>query len=292
MFPITIGSFELPFLSNGLPNAHNPDRFISICPKGSPPLPTPCVPVSFWNPVRAVDVTKNPYCFVNLGGMTLDMGKHVGTGHHSRSNGHGGGSWNVHWYIYPLFVILELVTDFICLDYGMDFDIAYISELDPLWDDDSVTALINPEGILFGNPIAQAACAADCASATVDDAINTLFWCAGCQGGMYPLNGHIQAHIGSIQSSLLAAERFIYKLHREGLNKDTWSSINYTGDCVSSPTLKPSKKAYRTQLTNPVSSDCYPFGRSTTLYESGKEIPIVGEDFGYLIWKKRACCVL
>jgi conjugal transfer pilus assembly protein TraU len=28
------------------------------------------------------------------------------------------------------------------------------------------------------------------------------------------------------------------------------------------------------------------------LWGSGKEFPYQGEDFGYLVWRKRSCCLL
>ena len=43
---------------------------------------------------------------------------------------------------------------------GGDFDIAYLTELDPTWRDDELGFILN-QAILFGNLIAQAACAAD-----------------------------------------------------------------------------------------------------------------------------------
>ena len=60
---------------------------------------------------------------------------------------------------------MELLTDMACLEQS-SFDIAYVTEIDPLWQDDVLTALINPEVALFANPIAQVACAADCGAAT------------------------------------------------------------------------------------------------------------------------------
>lgn len=45
-------------------------------------------------------------------------------------------------------------------------DIAYLSEVDPLWNDSTLSMLINPEAALFGNLIAQGACAADAAAAS------------------------------------------------------------------------------------------------------------------------------
>jgi conjugal transfer pilus assembly protein TraU len=180
-----------------------------------------------------------------------------------------------------------LITDFACLE-QTSFDVAYITELDPLWSDDSLAYIINPEAALFANPIAQAACAADCIASSTSGSMDSLFWCGGCQGSMYPLDGHIQGHIGSIQSALLATERFTYKLHRQGM---AWGTSGSKALCAKyvMPVMK--KSQYRAQLTVPIPSSCYPFGHSTTFYESGKEIPVTGEDFGFLIWRKRNCCV-
>eukprot|EP01037_Dinobryon_pediforme_P013635 gene13635-13750_t len=79
--------------------------------------------------------------------------------------GHSGGLkrsfYQVHWYVYPVIYWLELLTDFACLERA-SFDVAYLTELDPLWNDEETGFILNPEAVLFGNPIAQGACAADC----------------------------------------------------------------------------------------------------------------------------------
>jgi conjugal transfer pilus assembly protein TraU len=42
--------------------------------------------------------------------------------------------------------------------------------------------LQNPEAFLFGNLIAQAACAADSLATLTGLPLDSLFWCAGAQG--------------------------------------------------------------------------------------------------------------
>ena len=50
---------------------------------------------------------------------------------------------------------MEVVTDFPCLERG-SFDLAYLTEVDPLWNDDELTLiLLNPDAVLFANPIAD-----------------------------------------------------------------------------------------------------------------------------------------
>lgn len=288
IFPISLGSFEL---IGGRPDPENPSNPICFC---GTPIPRIGLTIGFWEPVRLVDVTRNPFCFVNLGGLEIAPGGNWGVG--KRTANRGGSSksfFHVHWYMYPLIYWLEVLMDFLCLEEG-SFDLAYITELDPLWSDDELTFFLNPEAILFGNPIAQAACAADCGAASTGLPLDPLFWCAGCQGGMYPLDGNIQADVGGVQASVLATERMAYKLHRELV---LWGTAGEEALCHKYPMPVIRKSQYRTQMVNPVpqtSGDnaCPPMGRTTTLYEANRELPVVGEDFGYLIWRKRNCCAL
>src|SRR3546814_3992993 len=108
-----------------------------------------------------------PWCFASLGGKKISPGFNIGHGRAADSvDGHDrGAKWHVHWYVYPLLHWMEILTDMACLEQS-SFDIAYVTEIDPLWQDDTLTALINPEVALFANPLAQTACAADCGPAT------------------------------------------------------------------------------------------------------------------------------
>ena len=292
LFPLSIGGLEI--WGSDRADTDNPDSPICLC--GSP-IPRVGIAVGFWEPVRLIDTTTKPFCFPNLGGIELDPGLNIGAGHVSGSNMGGAGGersakLHTHYYIYPLLYWLELLTDFVCMEQA-SFDIAYISELDPLWQDDSLTAIINPEAALFTSPLAQAACAADCVKATVDLPIDELFWCAGCQGPMYPMNGNIAAVSGDTQAHRLAAERMIYKLHRQGL---AWGTSGSKALCSKyiMPLLK--KSQYRLQQVNPVPltkgrEACSPIGASTDLPRASRMYPVKGEDVGYLLWRKRNCCV-
>ncbi|PCH56132.1 MAG: hypothetical protein COC15_03640 [Legionellales bacterium] len=37
---------------------------------------------------------------------------------------------------------------------------------------------------------------------------------------------------------------------------------------------------------------CMPIGRTDVFFGSGREYPEKGEDYSYLVWRKRNCCVL
>jgi conjugal transfer pilus assembly protein TraU len=155
IFPLTIAGLTV---SSGedTPNAKTPVCFCKDPPRVG-------LPLSFWEPARLIDVTRTPYCMVNLGGITMGPSKGV-QGRGSVSHGPKGhmkqSFYQVHWYVYPVIYWLELLLDFVCLEKA-SFDVAYVTELDPLWNDDETSFIINPEAALFGNPIAQAACGAD-----------------------------------------------------------------------------------------------------------------------------------
>ena len=290
LFPITIGS--IPVVQSNISDTDNPS--IPLCACGTP-FPRIGISTGFWEPMAMADVTRHPFCMVNLGGFQLSMGANYGTGTvETASSDHNLSMYYVHWYKFPLLYWLNIIIDGLCLDKG-DLDIAYLTELDPTWNDDELGFIIDPEAILFGNILAQSACAADSIAASISKPIDALFWCAGSQGSMYPLNGHIQEHIGGVQASTLLTERMTYKMHREGL---LWDSIgqNSPALCYEYPSPIIPKSRYRYQMVNPVptvgSNGCHPFGATTTLWEAGHEIPFIGEDFGYLIFRKRNCCAL
>ena len=54
------------------------------------------------------------------------------------------------------------------------------------------------------------------------------------------------------------------------------------------------KSQYRLQMTFPVPErvSCKRIGQTEITWQAGKEFPFKGEDFGYLIWRKRDCCAL
>lgn len=298
--PISIGGINIgKGITPKKRDTKNPASPLCMCVKGTPPLPIPGVAVGFWEPVRLVDVTRTPYCMTNLGGISLgsDMRKvsSYQRRSHSRHTAHES-FYHVHYYVYPLIYWLELITDFMCLERAT-FDVAYMSEFDITWNDSKLQSLLNPEAILFGNPLAQAACALDCSSSTIDMSIDSMFWCAGCWGNMYPFSGANSDHIGGVQNSSLLTARILAKMHRIGLAEETSTSDgSVNGElCRKSKALKIKKSQYKLQMVNPKSTSggigCWPLGLSDLVYSSFKEYPFDGQDWGYLIWRKKNCCL-
>jgi len=288
LFPLSFGN-AISF-GGSAPDTDNPALPACICPDIPP---RPGLAIGFWEPIVLVDVTRNPGCMVNLGGIEFPLGSALSAGYAESANSSRNSSfYHVHWYHYPLIAWLEVITDAICLDKSVSFDLLYFTEIDPMWDDDEMSLLINPEAVIFGNLITQAACAADALKSAIGLPFDPLFWCAGGHGSMYPLNGHVQEHEGGVGASVLLAERMAYKLHRQLAIVDS----SPTSMCEGYRTVVLPKSRYRYQMVNPISTTgsggCHQFGYPTTIWGFGKEIPYKGEDFGYLIWRKRNCCAL
>jgi len=288
MFPLTIGS--IPLMSDGQPDIGNPSSPVCYC--SNPPRVG--VSIGFWEPVRMVDVTRTPFCMVGLGGLALDPGSDVPrgaqVGHDSQTRN---SFYHVHWYANPILSWLEVLLDFPCLEKG-SLDLAYLTEVDPLWADDELAAILNPEAVLFANVAAKAACAADCVAATAGMPVASLFWCAGCQGAIYPMTGHVAAHVGDVQASVLLTERMAAKMHRQ---LTTFDGAGAAGQCGYYPRPIMDKSHYKLQMVYPVPNTrkdagqcCQPFGRTTIVWGAGKAYPIGGEDFAYQIFRKRNCC--
>lgn len=299
LLPISIGQFKVGGgMSPKKRDTKNPSSPICACSKGGQPVPIPGISLGFWEPVRMIDVTRSKYCMVGLG---IDFGgeDNVSMGTYNRAYGKGrvahNSFYHLHYYIYPLIYWLELITDLICLE-QTSFDVAYLSELDPTWNDEKLQTLLNPEAFLFGNPAAQAACALDCASASVDMPRDELFWCAGCWGNIYPFSGANADHVGGVQNSSLLAGRILAKMHRVGLAKSTSTTdASINGKiCKKQTALKIKKSQYKLQMLYPKASrgaiGCWPLGLSDMAYSSFKEYPWDGQDWSYLVWRKRNCC--
>lgn len=285
LFPITVASVNV---TSDHKDFESYSKIVCTCP-GLPPKVG--IPMSFWEPSRLVDVTRSAYCLMGMGGISLgeESVKNRGSVGRMEESGTQNSFYHVHWYVYPVIAWLEILTDFLCIE-REKFDIAYMSELDPFWNDPEWGSVMNPEGLLFANPLAQAACLADCTASSLNKPMNALFWCAGCEGSLYPLTGAVAHHVGGLQASSLVMQRTIAKLHRmlalRGFASDEF--------CEDTLMLTIQKTLYKHQLVYPTAlteGPCHALGRSDLLWGFGKTKPVSGEDFTYLVWRKRHCCL-
>mgnify|MGYP000103159133 CR=1 FL=1 len=254
------------------------------------PFPRVGIKVSFWEPVRLIEVVRGPGCFPSLGGLTIPLPSFAKRGGHvTDSDKHVADSFlHVHYFFYPVFSVLDLFTDFLCLSHE-GFDLAYMTEFDPMWNDDEFAMLINPEAALFANPVAQAVCSADAVKSADGFPIDKLFWCVGSWGSMYPLTGTVPTS-GDLPATYgLTAVRLIAKLHREGI---AWKTVGEGALCQPKPALIIPKSQYKLQIAYPKTTKVFPLGRATIRWSVNKWYPGKGEDWTWVLWRKRDCCIL
>ena len=293
LFPISIGNVSIT--GNSKKDTKNPSNPLCVCRKGS--IPKPGLSVGYWQPYRTVEVVREPFCMVGLGGLNIgprSIAQHGTAGLTSTNTTNQHSFYHVHVYDFNILTLFNIITNLGCGDNDIKFDIAYMTELDPMWDSDALSALIQPENIIYANPLAQAACVADCTKATLDKPIDAMHWCAGCQGSIYPLSGFSANHIDGVETSSLLAQRLMAKLHR--LRAADITSSSKKALCSPHKSVNLKKSQYKLQMVYPVANAsgdnaCNFFGKTTSIWSSGKKFPIKGEDFNYILWRKRNCCV-
>ncbi len=296
IFPIKLAGITLISASG---NYDTPDQAsfpICICPVPPPLFFRPGIPVSFWEPARIIETVWTPYYFPFIGaglGTSLAASGTLTGSNNNLNDGEVDQSTfgQAHYMIFPVWSMLELLTDLVCIEHS-GFDVAYITEIDPLWQDDELAFIIQPEALLFANQFAQMACIADSVSVNAWRPMEALFWCIGSGGSSYPLTGHVNDS-KIIQANATIAARMIYKLSRELLICDT--NVNLCG-CVPTPIwIKPN---YKLQAARPmVQTKAWPIGKSQFFYGAGLNPPYRGAkgpagEFLWILFRKRSCCIL
>jgi conjugal transfer pilus assembly protein TraU len=266
--------------------------------------------VSFWEPTHLVETVRHPFCMVSLGGLNWgkkfneavseneSLAKWFGGSHKEDKTKAemGGGStssfYQAHWYKNPAIFWLQVILDNDCLDGGM-FDIGWMTELDPTWKSPELAFLQAPDAALFANPIAQAVCAADCVKANTGFPYPKLFWCAGCNGSIYPYTGYISNQVSPIQAAKLMVARIQSKMHRDFV---AHTATGVSGLCGFRLQPVMDKRQYKMAMTYPIPARkyngrcCEPIGRTPLVRDSGKSFPYKGQDFAYQVFRKRDCC--
>lgn len=281
ILPIRVGG--IPVIQGSMPDQPKGSvQSLCTCPAPPPIFTRIGVSMGYFEPNKMIDVVKDPYCFpsfgFNLGGHPMIRGTKGDAVDRTRT------FFQAHYMEYPLLSMTGLFTDSLCF-YGKGADLAYMTETDPLWNDDQLAAIINPEAILFGNPVTNLACIADSVSSMHNRPLDSLFWCKGSWGNTYPLTGSTNTK-DYVEASASVASGLIYKLHRQGVAWATWGNL-----CSPIPLPIWTKSAYRLQIISPVPHPTATgIGQSELLWSYGKNPPYVGDNFSYLIFKQKECC--
>jgi len=283
VFPIKIAGVTI-FNWSGLEDTGSVSSPICVC---FTPFPRIGLTVSLWEPVRIIETVKVPYCFPALG-VSIPLGinkRAVGTESDQQTEQDRVAFQQVHYYLFPLWSVFELFLDFVCLEHS-GFDLAYMTEVDPLWQNDLLAFILNPEALIFGNPVTQVACMVDSVAAAKRFPLDPLFWCMGSWGSAYPLTGHVPSS-DWVQANAGAAARMIYKLHRGGV---LWGSVGTKALCGMYPMPIWRKSQYGLLLLYPVPDVLRePIGRTGLLWDWAKAVP-TKDNFVWILYRKRDCC--
>lgn len=312
-----------PFLSSGklpLGTCTCMDRAI-VMPIG--------LQMSWYEPSRFVDVTRSPFCMVGLGGVDLSAGLSgvlpaPGYGD-TKHNGETSSSfYQTHWFMDPIMAILGIIDTACNVGTSKSLDLMFMSEVDPTWNDDSLSIIFSPEVVLFSSLPAQLACGIDCIAnsipnipsdnklllplpyfvrpttitnpASASNPSKYLFWCGGCQGSLYPLDGNNSDNVYPVQSSILSAEKLNGLVHRMGLEDMTTGVFGMCNNLL--PDMFINKSEWKYSMGYPIPQTAYSpaccnaFGETDALWNSGASFPYSGEDFTYVMYHERDCCFL
>lgn len=251
----------------------------------------PGVTTSMWEPARLIEFQRVPGCSSVLNGTIFPFDR-LNQGHHARGGKAGAQEtfMHYHYYAFPLLTMLDMFTNAGCnADGYLDLDLMYMSEVDPTWNNDELAFFANPEAAAVANPLAAAACPADAVSSTAGNPIDSLFWCAGSWGLVYPLSGNQYTMSGVVENSSLLSVKVLAALHRRGLAHRTMG-----GDamCEGRIDVTLSKEMYKFTVLHPVpeTSEAHVTGESVFTWGMGRTIPAIGQDLIYTIWRWNDCC--
>jgi len=271
--------------------------------------------MSYWEPVRMIEVVRNAFCSPTMGGEHImnNGGTGVmsyrsvgGESYRSDEDGTGVAFYYYNYWAFPLMAMLDLFVDNRCSNDGwIDMDLMYVSGLDPTHESDLLSAQFTPEISLVARPEMQALCVPDAIASTVSWPINQLWWCAGTWGNLYPFTGRVSHNASPVRDTSLVATRALASLHRRGLARRTMGN-----DTMCEAKLHPiiPKTQYQMSMFYPVAEvggeiniggletgievdGSHKLGESTFKWGEWRNIPGIGEDYLYILWRWNDCCL-
>ena len=265
------------------------------CPVDWPPYEEEGLVISYWPVSYYVELVKDPYCFPSFGS---DMGSDDEGSSTAKYLKKGGGEEIGHgnpgtstfmqahfWYFYIL-GMMDSTLDEMCQEMTST-DLVGLSEIDPIWQDDELAAIIQAESYIFANYGSQLTCIADAISTNAGYSLSPLFWCVGSSGSLYPPTGHAN-NDDLLQAYELIVGRAVARMHRQAAICD---GACWYCQCMYTPIWI--KHHYRDQVAWPVDAGfCTAFGTSDIAWGPGKNPPNVNkmDNLIFLLYRKRTCC--
>jgi len=191
--------------------------------------------------------------------------------------------------VYKELGLIDYLADFICLSGDGGMDIGYVTELDPLWQNDIWASIVGPEAYLVANPVAQTACMADAVSSAAGFPLDPLWWCIGSWGSAFPMTQNVKDYTTPMETQGAITARMLMKMHRQLM---LWGSIGEAGLCQSYPMPVMRKSQYGIFPVYPFLGWPYriPIGRSGLIWDRGMDNPANMQVGAWMIYRKRDCC--
>ena len=250
----------------------------------------PGVTTGFWRPQRLIELTRSPGCLMALGGHKLPIVDQRRWGTLGSANIPKGLTYmHAHVYSLPLIEMLNMYTGIGgCNSDLVDFDLINLSEVDPSWNHPELAALLSPDIAAYGNPAAMNACTADGLAALNGHPMDSLHWCAGSWGSLYPLSGFTSTYGHFADNTSLLATRALAKIHRIGLGRKT---LGEEAQCHSRITPWLPKSQYKMSMfwPEPEKQKAHWIGASAATWGMHRH-PLGKDDAMYLLWQYRDCC--
>ncbi|UJF20229.1 TraU family protein (plasmid) [Vibrio sp. SS-MA-C1-2] len=238
------------------PTGAAPDSPFCMCFDEALGLPEIGLPIGYFEPSRLVSYSPTPYCMPSLSGSRLsdDITLLGNLGTESTQEMDDKSFMHYKYWIYPIMQIIGMFTNADCpTGPSNTIDLAFFSEVDPLYGNDFLNFLMFPESIVFANPIAQSICTADCAALMAGAEFEQNYFCASCAGNLYPMTGTVTtSDDDAVRNTELLTARLLGVLHRRGQAWLTMGDHRTSGTCEVEYAPMLPKTQYRSSMLYPV----------------------------------------
>jgi conjugal transfer pilus assembly protein TraU len=281
-----------------------PSEMSTVCgPCLTPPFGIPVfgIQTSYWQPIGIVEVTSIPHCMPTYG-MSMEIDNMAGSnslGERPSDEKNSLYTYQAHYIFYPPFAVMDLGAS-TCSRTPTTWDIPYMSEVDPAWQDDVSAAVYFFEVLLVTNPLTQLTCGIDSIAANLGFPLDILWWCMGSWGSMYPVSGNAvnitapQAAIGLAVRALKSMSRGIKELNPIPSMELTVGAHMSSGYCkpITIPDIRKSLYSF-VPLYPTLYDNRIPIGRSGLVWEYGIDAPVSNKGvYAYAVYRKVECCFL
>lgn len=288
----------LPIRIAGIPIVPNISGADDYSSAGNPvcvcmtPFPRVGITFEYWEPLAIIEASAIPNCSPTIGThLPIDVVAGGSFQEINKQNAQNKESYQVNYIKYPIFKMLSMFIDLVCMEGDAELDYLYLSTIDPLWQNDMWSAIIHPEVFLFANPIANLACMADAVKANTGFSIDAMFWCMGSWNQTYPLT-KATTGVTSPESAMAIASKTLFKLHRQMM---LWGTVGSSALCSKylMPVMRKSQYAMFPVYPIMTHPRRIPIGRSGMIWGIGQDAPVVNtHNWAIMIYRKRDCCAL